>query len=58
MILEANENVNHTTRPIVTGQSVVALRYKDGVVVATDTLCSYGGMADFKYYFSIKYLDM
>eukprot|EP00525_Craspedostauros_australis_P010910 CAMPEP_0198119088 /NCGR_PEP_ID=MMETSP1442-20131203/24275_1 /TAXON_ID= /ORGANISM="Craspedostauros australis, Strain CCMP3328" /LENGTH=249 /DNA_ID=CAMNT_0043777481 /DNA_START=184 /DNA_END=933 /DNA_ORIENTATION=- len=35
----------HTTRPIVTGTSVVGLQYKDGVLLAADTLLSYGGMA-------------
>lgn len=39
---------NRTTSPIVTGTSVVALKYKDGVMMAADTLGSYGGLARFK----------
>jgi 20S proteasome subunit beta 7 len=35
----------HTTRPMVTGTSVVGLKYKDGVLLAADTLLSYGSMA-------------
>lgn len=37
-----------TTRPVVTGTSVVGIKYKDGVMIAADTLCSYGSMAKFK----------
>ena len=33
--------------PIVTGTSVLGLRYKDGVMLATDTLASYGSLARF-----------
>jgi 20S proteasome subunit beta 7 len=36
-----------TTSPIVTGSSVLALRYRDGVMMAADTLGSYGSMAKF-----------
>jgi len=36
-----------TTQPMVTGGSVVALKYAGGVMVATDTICSYGSMAKF-----------
>ena len=35
----------HTTRPIVTGTSVVGLTYQGGVLLAADTLLSYGSMA-------------
>jgi 20S proteasome subunit beta 7 len=37
-----------TTRPIVTGTSVLGIKYKDGVMIAADTLCSYGSMAKYK----------
>ena len=35
----------HTRRPIVTGTSVLGLKYQGGVLVASDTLLSYGSMA-------------
>ena len=35
----------HTTRPIVTGTSVLGLVYDKGVMLAADTLLSYGSMA-------------
>lgn len=38
----------HTTRPIVTGTSVLGLKYAGGVMLAADTLASYGGMAKYK----------
>lgn len=34
--------------PIVTGTSVLALKFKDGVMVAADNLASYGSLARFK----------
>ena len=37
-----------TQQPIVTGTSVVAVKYKGGVMMAADTLGSYGGLARFK----------
>lgn len=36
-----------TQDPIVTGTSVIAFKYKDGVVMAADTLASYGSLARF-----------
>jgi 20S proteasome subunit beta 7 len=35
----------HTTRPMVTGTSVVGICYEGGVLLAADTLLSYGSMA-------------
>ncbi|KAK7617072.1 nucleophile aminohydrolase [Phyllosticta citricarpa] len=37
----------HTQRPIVTGTSVVAVKFKDGIVMAADNLASYGALARF-----------
>eukprot|EP00742_Colponemidia_sp_Colp-10_P000569 GILJ01000622.1.p1 GENE.GILJ01000622.1~~GILJ01000622.1.p1 ORF type:complete len:244 (+),score=42.31 GILJ01000622.1:75-806(+) len=37
-----------TTNPMVTGGSVVGIKYQDGVLIAADTLASYGTMARFK----------
>jgi len=36
---------SHTTRPIVTGASVLGIKYNGGVMLAADTLLSYGSMA-------------
>lgn len=40
--------ISHTQRPMVTGSSVLGLRCKDGVVLASDTLASYGSLARFR----------
>ncbi|BGP28686.1 Proteasome subunit beta type-7 [Rhodotorula toruloides] len=42
------EGVQHTQQPIVTGTSVLGLKYKDGVMLAADCLASYGSLARFK----------
>lgn len=44
----AEDPRKHTTSPIVTGTSVVACKYNGGVMMAADTLASYGSMARFK----------
>lgn len=36
-----------TTAPMVTGGSVVAVKYNGGILVATDTITSYGSLAKF-----------
>ncbi|KAK4197798.1 nucleophile aminohydrolase [Triangularia verruculosa] len=36
-----------TQSPVVTGTSVIAIKYKDGVVMAADNLASYGSLARF-----------
>jgi 20S proteasome subunit beta 7 len=38
----------HTQSPIVTGSTVIGIKYKDGVMLAADTLASYGSMARYK----------
>lgn len=38
----------HTSQPIVTGSSVLGIQCVDGVVLATDTLASYGSLARFR----------
>lgn len=37
-----------TKQPIVTGTSVLGITYKNGIMLAADTLCSYGSMAKYK----------
>ncbi|OMJ88799.1 hypothetical protein SteCoe_9184 [Stentor coeruleus] len=37
-----------TVSPILTGSSVIAVKYSDGILMCTDTLASYGSMAMFK----------
>lgn len=40
--------ITHTQSPIVTGTSVLAIQYKDGIMMAADTMGSYGKMARFR----------
>ncbi|KAF9458084.1 proteasome endopeptidase complex beta subunit [Collybia nuda] len=40
--------IQHTQQPIVTGTSVLAIKYKDGIMMAADNLASYGSLARFK----------
>ncbi|KAI0317584.1 nucleophile aminohydrolase, partial [Amylostereum chailletii] len=42
------DGVQRTQQPIVTGTSVLALKYKDGIMMAADCLASYGSLARFK----------
>lgn len=37
-----------TQQPIVTGTTVIGIKYKGGVLLAADTLASYGSMARYK----------
>lgn len=41
------EPIQRTQSPIVVGTSVIAIKYKDGIVMAADTLGSYGSLARF-----------
>ncbi|KAH9489586.1 Proteasome subunit beta type-4 [Bulinus truncatus] len=41
-------SVKRSVNPIVTGTSVLAIQFKDGVVVAADTLGSYGSLAKYR----------
>lgn len=45
--LRTSAPVTHTQSPAVTGTSVVAVKFKDGVVIAADNLASYGSLARF-----------
>jgi len=45
--LQPSQETQHTQSPVVTGTSVVALKFKDGVVIAADNLASYGSLARF-----------
>jgi 20S proteasome subunit beta 7 len=45
MLPSATPSRQHTTRPMVTGTSVLGIVYKDGVLLAADTLLSYGTLA-------------
>jgi 20S proteasome subunit beta 7 len=40
--------VQRTQQPIVTGTSVLAIKYKDGIMMSADNLASYGSLARFK----------
>jgi len=45
--LQPNGPIQHTQSPTVTGTSVIALKFADGVVIAADNLASYGSLARF-----------
>lgn len=36
------EPIRHVTDPVVTGSSIIALKYNGGVVLACDSVLSYG----------------
>ncbi|KAG2187640.1 hypothetical protein INT44_005330 [Umbelopsis vinacea] len=40
--------MTRTQQPVVTGTSVIALKYKDGIMMAADNLASYGSLARFR----------
>ncbi|KAI8898022.1 nucleophile aminohydrolase [Globomyces pollinis-pini] len=40
--------ISHTQQPIVTGTSVLGIKFKDGVMLAADTLASYGSLAQIR----------
>ncbi|KAK5173620.1 Proteasome subunit beta type-7 [Saxophila tyrrhenica] len=42
-----HQPTTHTQQPIVTGTSVLALKFSTGVVIAADNLASYGSLARF-----------
>jgi 20S proteasome subunit beta 7 len=44
----SSSSKERTTQPIVTGTSVLGIKYDGGVMLAADTLCSYGSMAKYK----------
>lgn len=43
-----SDPTTRTQQPIVTGSSVIGIKYRGGVLLASDTLASYGSMARFK----------
>ncbi|KAL8723649.1 MAG: hypothetical protein Q9225_000092 [Loekoesia sp. 1 TL-2023] len=45
--LQSNGPKTHTSSPVVTGTSVLAVKFRDGVVIAADNLASYGSLARF-----------
>lgn len=36
--------IGHVTSPMVVGGSIIALKCKQGVIIANDTLLAYGGL--------------
>jgi len=40
--------VQRTQQPLITGTSVLAIKYKDGIMMAADNLASFGSLARFK----------
>ncbi|XP_049849452.1 proteasome subunit beta type-4-like [Schistocerca gregaria] len=48
LVTEPSFHKTHTLTPYVTGSSVLGIKYKDGVMLAADTLASYGSLARFR----------
>jgi len=46
--------LQHTTSPIVTGSTVIGIKYDGGIVLAADTLASYGSQARYKDFTRMK----
>ncbi|KAI1933399.1 Proteasome subunit beta type-7 [Ophidiomyces ophidiicola] len=46
--LQTTGSLSHTQSPIVTGTSVLAVKFNGGVVMAADNLASYGSLARFQ----------
>ncbi|XP_065182889.1 proteasome subunit beta type-4-like [Sycon ciliatum] len=44
----ADQGRQHTTQPITTGTSVLGIRFNGGVMIAADTLGSYGSLSRFR----------
>lgn len=44
----AGTPITHTLRPMVTGSSIIGMQCVDGIVLASDTLASYGSLARFR----------
>jgi len=40
--------VDSSRQPIVTGTSVLGIKFKDGIMLAADTLASYGSLAQIR----------
>lgn len=38
------EGVNHTVNPLMTGTSIVGVKYNGGVLLCCDTMISYGSL--------------
>lgn len=47
-VTASSEPIKHTTQPIVTGTTVIGIKYNGGVMLAADTLASYGSLARYK----------
>ncbi|KAL0235661.1 hypothetical protein GEMRC1_002243 [Eukaryota sp. GEM-RC1] len=45
--MHSSNPLNHTTSPITTGTAVLAVKFSGGVLIACDTLASYGSLARF-----------
>ena len=51
---EANP-IGNVVSPMVVGGSIIALKCKEGVIIANDTLLAYGGLlSNYPYHFRIS----
>lgn len=44
LVRSEDDPIGHLTSPVVTGGAVIALKYNEGIIIATDTLLSYGSL--------------
>ena len=45
-----SDPIGHVTSPMVVGGAVIGLKCRDGVVIGTDTLLSYGSLLSIIFY--------
>lgn len=46
MTIQKNNDIFR--RPMVTGTSVLGLKFNNGIIIAADTVCSYGSLARYR----------
>lgn len=46
--VDLSDPLQHASGPVITGNSVIALKYKDGIIMAADTVLKYAGCQWYK----------
>lgn len=55
--MQLSEPISHTQVPVNIGSSVIAMKYKDGVIIAADCAISYGSLQYVKNASRIEKID-